>query len=107
MKFNHVPTNAVYERIIAEPDMAKRQALYLDGLVKPFEGLWQLFGVPNAAQPENYEAALRVAGMWNLLTPETLDGAAFEPLRLLENANAWAVSAEALEVAWKRFEPYQ
>ena len=107
MKFKHVSTNTIYRAIIAQPDMAKRQALYLDGLVKPFEGLWQTFGVPNAAQPENYEATMRVAEMWHLLTPETLNESALEPLQLLESVNAWTVGAEALEVAWQQFEPYQ
>src|SRR5258707_6918717 len=96
MKFKHVSTNTIYRAIIAQPDRAKRQALYLDGLVRPFEGLWQTFGVPNAAQPENYVATMRVAEMWKLLTPETLNESALELLKLLESVNAWPVRVEAL-----------
>jgi uncharacterized protein YjaZ len=107
MQFKHIKTNVIYKQLITEPDLAKRKTMYLDSLVKPFEGVWQTFGMPNAAQPENYEATMRIASTWKLLTPETLNETALEPIRLLEGCNAWAVSVKALDKGWQQFEPFQ
>src|SRR4051794_989955 len=42
-----IDAEAVYRRLLAEPDAARREAIYREAIVTPFEGLMKIFGGGN------------------------------------------------------------
>jgi uncharacterized protein YjaZ len=98
MKTHWLPTNEYYRRILAAPDAAARQQLYLELLVQPWQQMMAMFG----AAADDPLAGPRG---WHWLLPEQTD----EIERLLterEPADAWTIGRAALAEAAARFAPY-
>ncbi len=96
------PTNETYHRLLAAPDAATRQQLYLDELVAPWRKMMSMLAGDASAGTQDPLAGAR---MWAWLLPDQLDAIA-ALLGQLEAADAWRIGGEALAAAAARFAPY-
>jgi uncharacterized protein YjaZ len=100
MKTDFIPTNDYYHRLLAAPDEADRQQLFLDLFVEPWKPMMSM--MPGAPAED---APLAGARRWAWLLPDQTDAIA-SALARLEAADAWTVGAEALARAAARFAPF-
>lgn len=101
MKSNWIPTNEYYGRLLTEPDAAKREQLYLDLFVKPWQQMMSMMQRPGM-DPNDPFAGAKVWG-W-LLPHQTAEIASL--LQKMEVANAWETGQDAAALAAARFTPY-
>jgi uncharacterized protein YjaZ len=102
LKSKFTPTNDYYHRILAAPDVATRQKLYLDLLVEPWQGMMRM--MPGAAS-NGQSDPLAGAKAWAWLLPDQVETIA-TLLAKLEAADAWKIGGEALARAVARFNEY-
>jgi predicted Zn-dependent protease DUF2268 len=99
IKTNWIPTNQYYHRILAAPDAAAREQLYLELLIEPWRPMMQMMrGAPGAGGDD----PLAGARAWAWLLPDQVDTIG-DILEQMEAADAWRVGGEALAVAAARF----
>jgi uncharacterized protein YjaZ len=95
MKFNIINTEAIYRRLLDEPDAAVREATFREELIAPFEGLIQVFGGGDG---------LAMFRQWGM-SPEQFENR--EHMRAildaLANADAWNRAAQSLEKGYTAF----
>ncbi len=96
MPFINHPTHTLYRRILAEQDMAKKEAIYLNELVAPFTPLFQIFG---NLPPIDW---MRFGGAF---TPDSLIETP-PALEILEKNDAWEITSQALAKGLACFEPH-
>ena len=101
MKSNCIPTNDYYHRLLAESDVAKREQLYLELFVQPWQKMMNMMQRPgmDANDP------LAGAKVWGWLLPDQVEGIA-NLLHKMEAAHAWDISRDAAAKAADRFTPY-
>src|SRR5512138_2558095 len=101
MRFNVVDTEKIYRRLLAEPDAAKRESLYRQEFVAPFEGLIQTFGGGDG---------LDMFRRWLLYAPDDFAGSRREKIQdildKLAAYDAWNKAVQALDDANAAFAPY-
>ncbi len=102
MKTEWINTNDYYHRIIAAPDMATRERLYLELFIQPWKPMLQMLAPMFNADPADDFATARA---WAWLLPEDLTETP-DALHKLEAADAWKVGAQALAKGASRFEAY-
>ncbi|MCL4264767.1 MAG: hypothetical protein KJ069_16205 [Anaerolineae bacterium] len=98
MQSNWIPTNEYYHRLLAEPDADKRQQLYLELFVNPWQ---QMMSMMANAESDS----LAGARAWGWLLPDQVEQTAVL-LAKMEAAHAWEMGCDALETALARFAPY-
>lgn len=105
MKSNWIPTNEYYGRLLTEPDAAKREQLYLDLFVQPWQQMMGMMQRPG--MDVGIDAADLFAGakVWGWLLPHQTDEIA-RMLQKMEAANAWEIGREAAAQAAAQFTPY-
>ncbi len=105
MKSNWIPTNEYYGRLLTEPDAAKREQLYLDLFVQPWQQMMNMMQRPS--MDVGIDAADPFAGAkaWGWLLPHQTDEIA-RMLQKMEAANAWEIGREAAAQAAAQFTPY-
>ncbi|MCB8981845.1 MAG: hypothetical protein H6657_30935 [Ardenticatenaceae bacterium] len=101
MKSNWIPTNEYYGRLLNEPDLAKREQLYLDLLVQPWQQMMNMMQRPGM-DPNDPFAGAKV---WGWLLPHQTDEIA-SLLQKMEAANAWEIGRNAAAKAAAQFDPY-
>lgn len=104
MKITVHDSMAIYRRIIATEDPTEKQAIYLNELLMPFEGMFQRFGMPLRSAP--LEQIMGMVNGWGMLAPESLDATTLEAIRLLEDAGAQRRTEAALIRASVAAAPY-
>lgn len=101
MKLHIIDVEAIYRHLLAISDAEKRESLYRQELLAPFEGMMRIFG---GGDP------LALAKMWTLYTPEDFGGEMRHTIEELVDrmaaGNAWRRSAAALERGVDAFAPY-
>jgi uncharacterized protein YjaZ len=101
MKFNIIPTDKIYHRLLNEPDAAVRESMYRSEFVQPYEGLIQMFGGGDG---------VAMFKQWSMYGPDDFaDGKRVQIVALLqamEAAGAWEQTVEALEDARKAVAPF-
>lgn len=100
MQGNCIPTNEYYHRLLAEPDTAVRQQLYLDLFVQPWQQMMSMVQGPNSESDP-----LAGARAWGWLLPDQQVETAVL-LAQMEAAQAWEIGQDALDAACARFAPY-
>lgn len=101
MKSNWIPTNEYYQRLLAEHDATKREQLYLELFVRPWQQMMNMMQRPGM-DPNDPLAGAKV---WGWLLPDQTEQIA-ALLQTMEAANAWDVGQEAAAKAAERFSPY-
>lgn len=100
MQFTTVDTQSTYARMLAAPDAAAREAIFLSEIATPFAGMMRVFG---GGDP------LPMFEQWGM-SPEHFGGskrASFESsLGILTANDAWTQAADALDDAQRAFAPY-
>jgi uncharacterized protein YjaZ len=100
MKFDVLDTERIYRRLLAEPEAAAREAIFLDELVAPFAGLVQMFGGGDGV------AMFRP---WGMSPDQFGDGNRQQMSDILDKlaaAHAWERAAQALDKGWAAFAPF-
>jgi uncharacterized protein YjaZ len=101
MKSNWIPTNEYYGRLLTEPDAAKREQLYLDLFVKPWQQMMSMMQRPGMDPTDPFAGAK----VWGWLLPhQTAEIASL--LQKMEAANAWEIGRQAAAQAAAQFTPY-
>ncbi len=100
-----IPTNDYYQRILAAPDSASRQQLYLDLFVEPWQPMMQAVSRAMPAAADGQSDPLAGARMWAWLLPDQVEQMA-ALLAKLEAAHTWQRGEEALARAVARFDPH-
>lgn len=99
MNFQIIDTESAYRRLLAAPNAAARQTIFLQDLVEPFMGLVQVFGGDGLATFAQY-------GM----RPEQFSGdnqaMMAELIESLAGADAWNRAEQALKKGWAAFTAY-
>jgi len=101
MKSNWTPTNEYYRRLLAETDTTRREQLYLELLVQPWQQMMNMMQRPGM-DPNDPFAGAKV---WGWLLPHQTDEIA-NLLQKMEAANAWEVGQEAAAKAAAQFTTY-
>ncbi len=101
MKSNWIPTNEYYHRLLAEPDAAKREQLYLELFVEPWQQMMSMMQHPGMEQDD----LLAGAKAWGWLQPDQMEEIS-ALLQKMDAANAWATGRNAATKAADRFTPY-
>lgn len=101
MKSNWIPTNEYYHRLLAESDAAKREQLYLDLLVAPWQQMMSMMQRPGMDQDDPFAGAKA----WGWLLPDQTE-AISTLLQKMDDANAWETGKHAAAQAASRFTPY-
>ena len=101
MKSNWIPTDEYYGRLLTEPDAAKREHLYLDLFVQPWQQMMNMMQRPGM-DPNDPFAGAKV---WGWLLPHQTDEIA-SLLQKMEAAHAWEIGQEAAAKAAQQFAPY-
>ncbi len=101
MKFNIINTEAIYRRMLAEPDESRRASIFRNELIAPYEGLIQTFGGGEG---------MAMFRQWAIYTPDMLaDGGREALVAVLDRLaahDAWNQAISALDDARVAFEPY-
>lgn len=100
LKTTMIRSDAVYRRVIAAPDAATREQLFVEGLLDPMANI--IDAMTSMMQTDD---RLGVARAWHYLLPEALTTAP-PALVALEQANAWTTIGQALAEGAARFQPY-
>ncbi|MBI3659166.1 hypothetical protein HY230_01675 [Candidatus Acetothermia bacterium] len=102
MKINYINTELIYRRLLGEPDTAKREAIFRQELIVPYEGVVNTFGGGDG---------LKQFAQWALYTPEAFsDGHRETIVSLLDTMSAhkaWQKTEQALKDAHRAFAPYE
>ncbi len=98
MQINVIPTDDLYRRMIATPDMETRRQIFREKLIAPWQSMMAMF----SSGPDDEFAGARA---WNWMLPEDLTHAPAALIKL-EEANAWDTATAALTKAARCFEPY-
>ena len=101
MKSNWIPTDEYYGRLLTEPDAAKREHLYLDLFVQPWQQMMNMMQRPGM-DPNDPFAGAKV---WGWLLPHQTDEIA-SLLQKMEAAHAWEIGRDAAAKAAQQFAPY-
>ena len=101
MKSNWIPTNDYYHRLLAEPDSDKREQLYLDLFVQPWQKMMGMMQRPGMDAADPFAGAK----VWGWLLPQQVEEIA-ELLQKMEAANAWEIGRDAAARAADQFTPY-
>ncbi|WP_424359074.1 DUF2268 domain-containing protein [Methanocella sp. MCL-LM] len=105
MEFEVLDTILSYEKIATEMNVEKKQEIYYQELVKPFEGMFRMFG----AQPDASGKidATSLLNMWAYLGPGQIDENILDTLRFVKKYDPASTMAKTLERAWGMFEGYE
>ncbi|MBI1742878.1 hypothetical protein HYR54_07395 [Candidatus Acetothermia bacterium] len=102
MKINYINTELIYRRLLAESNTAKREAIFRQELIAPYEGVVNTFGGGDG---------LTQFAQWALYTPEAFsDGHRETIVSLLDTMSAhkaWQKTEQALKDAHRAFAPYE
>lgn len=102
MKINYINTEPIYRRLLGEPDAAKREEIFRQELIAPYEGLVNTFGGGDG---------LKQFAQWSLYTPEAFSKDNRETivslLDTMSSHKAWQKTVQALEDAHRAFAPYE
>ncbi len=101
MKSNWIPTNEYYGRLLTEPDAAKREQLYLDLFVRPWQQMMNMMQHPGMDTDDPFAGAKT----WGWLLPHQTEEIA-TLLQKMEAARAWEIGEAAAAKAAERFAPY-
>lgn len=101
MKSNWIPTNEYYGRLLTEPDAAKREQLYLDLFVKPWQQMMSMMLRPGIDAADPFAGAK----VWGWLLPHQTDEIA-NLLQKMDDASAWEIGQDAAAKATARFTSY-
>ncbi|WP_420631847.1 DUF2268 domain-containing protein [Candidatus Leptofilum sp.] len=101
MKSNWIPTNDYYGRLLTEPDVAKREQLYLDLFIRPWQQMMNMMQRPGMDSNDSFAGAKT----WGWLLPHQTEQIA-ALLQKMEHANAWEIGEAAAAKAAARFAPY-
>jgi uncharacterized protein YjaZ len=101
MKSNWIPTNEYYHRLLAEPDAAKREQLYLQLFIEPWQQMMSMMQRPGMEQNDPFAGAK----VWGWLLPNQAEEMA-TLLKTMDDANAWEIGKAAAAQAAARFTPY-
>lgn len=100
MEFKVINTEAVYRRLLNEPDAEQREAIFRAELIAPFQGLVDRFGGGDGM------AAFK---QW-MMSPGMFAGENHawmtQMVEAMTAADAWNQAAQALNEGWERFAPY-
>jgi uncharacterized protein YjaZ len=98
VKFNCIRTDEIYRRILAESDMAKRETIFREEIVAPYQPLTQIFGGGDG---------MSMFSQWTISALDANNDAAIKSIMdKLAAYGAWEKTASALEVANQAFAPY-
>ena len=101
MNIEIINAEAVYRRLLAEPDAAQREAIYREALVTPFAGLLNVFGGGGDA--------LTQFAQWGMSIDLFDDERRLSTAALIETLaahDAWGQFAQATRDAQATFAPY-
>lgn len=98
MKSNWIPTNDYYGRLLTEPDAAKREQLYLDLFVQPWQQMMNMMQRPGMEPNDPFTGAKT----WGWLLPRQTEEIA-RLLQKMEAASAWEIGQEAAAKAAAQF----
>lgn len=101
MKSNWIPTNEYYHRLLAEPAAAKRENLYLELFVEPWQQMMSMLQRPDMDQNDPFAGARA----WGWLLPDQVQEIS-AMLQTMEAANAWETGRDASAEAAACFTPY-
>jgi uncharacterized protein YjaZ len=101
MKSNWIPTNDYYHRLLGEPDEAKREQLYLELFVQPWQQMMNMMQRPGMYPNDPFAGAK----VWGWLLPNQVEEIT-AVLQKMEAANAWETGRVAAALAADRFTPY-
>lgn len=103
MNINWIDTQDIYRSIIAAPDAATREQIYIDQIISPWSQMMALV----AGRMGSAATADRLAGprAWHWLVPDQLTSAP-ETLTKLEAADGWQLGKAATQQAVAAFKPY-
>ncbi len=101
MKSKWIPTNEYYHRLLAESDAAKREDLYLELFVQPWQQMMSMMQRPGTEQNDPFAGAKA----WGWLLPDQVAEIA-ALLKTMDEANAWETGQEAAATAAARFATY-
>ena len=101
MKSNWTPTNEYYHRLLAETDASKREQLYLELFVQPWQQMMSMMQRPGTDQNDPFAGAK----VWGWLLPEQIDEIA-KLLQKMDEADAWKTGKQAAAQAAARFDSY-
>ncbi len=105
MKFTVQDTASAYRMIVAEPDGARKRALFKE-LLRPYEGMFNVFGGYLNPTPGQIDAMKFIEG-WHFIPPQGLDDKALARLETMERYGAWGLMGETLERATNAFEMFE
>jgi uncharacterized protein YjaZ len=106
MEFTVQDTTSTYRKIIAEKDTEKKMAIFRDELLKPYEGMFNVFGGSLNPKQGQMDAAFFLQG-WQFLMPQALDDKALKRIETMEKYHARDLMAETLERATNAFKKYE
>jgi uncharacterized protein YjaZ len=101
MNFNIVDTQAAYQRLLAAPDAAARETIFLEELTAPYAGLARIFGGGDS---------LATFRQWGMSPDQFADGSRAEMSAILDELaahDAWNRAARALEEGRAAFAAYE
>lgn len=101
MQSNWIPTNDYYRRLLAETDAAKREQLYLELFVEPWQKMMSMMQHPGMEQDD----LLAGAKAWGWLLPDQTEEIS-ALLQKMDAANAWETGRDAAAKAADCFTPY-
>ena len=101
MKSKWIPTNEYYHRLLAEPDAGKREQLYLERFVEPWQQMMSMMQRPGMEQNDPFAGAK----VWGWLLPDQVAKIS-ALLKTMDDANAWETGQQAAAQAAARFTPY-
>ncbi len=106
MEFTVQDTMSVYRKIIAEEDTDRKQAIFRDELMKPYEGLFNAFGSSLHPGAGKMDAKMMLTS-WSFLLPQNIDQKALKRLETMKEYRAWDLMEETLKKATDAFRKYE
>jgi uncharacterized protein YjaZ len=98
MKFNCIRTDDIYRRLLAESDMAAREAIFRAEIVASYQPLTQIFGGGDG---------MSLFSQWTISALDASNDEAIKSIMdKLAAYDAWTKTASALEKANQAFAPY-
>jgi uncharacterized protein YjaZ len=106
MEFEVEDTLSIYTRIVEERNVARKREIYMNELMRPYEGVFNTFGGSVEPSAPGLMDASKLCDMWGYLPPERLREEALHLLNALEERGVWEIAGKSLEKACKAFESY-
>jgi uncharacterized protein YjaZ len=106
MEFTVQDTLSVYRKIIAEKSTEKKQEIFKDELMKPYEGMFNVFGSSLHPGAGMMDAMMMLQG-WSFILPQQIDERALPRLETMQEYRAWDLMAETLKKAIGAFKKYE